>query len=178
MFVDTPENLIYLVGGAFLLGWFVGKVAAYFGGRFRAGKRDPRDDRIRSMDAELRIAQSEAGKAKEEVEQLKKDIEEEHGFNAQKTLKITELEEKIEKLKADLRESVKKTRELRGELSDRAAENVKSEVRLREVQTELSVAQASTDLLATGVLDYSVAPEGEEEKKEDGEPSDAVKAAR
>ena len=71
---------------------------------------------------------------------------------------------------------MKKTRELRAELSDRAAESVKSEVKLREVETELSVAQASTDLLATGVLDYSVAPEGENEDDDDDQ-SDIVKAA-
>ena len=66
-------------------------------------------------------------------------------------------------------------RELRAELSNRAAENVKSEVKLREVETELSVAQASTDLLATGVLDYSVAPDGEEDDGEiQGDPLTAV----
>ena len=58
---------------------------------------------------------------------------------------------------------MKKTRELRGELSNRAAENVKSEVKLREVETELSVAQASTDMIATGVLDYSDAPDAQDE---------------
>jgi len=52
-----------------------------------------------------------------------------------------------------------KTRELRNELSNRATENIKSEVKLREVETELEVAQASTDMLATGVLDYSLATE-------------------
>ncbi len=68
-----------------------------------------------------------------------------------------------------------KTRELRSELSDRAQENVRSEVKLREVETELSVAQASTDLIATGVLDYSVAPDGEEEVGD--EPPGQAKAA-
>ena len=65
------------------------------------------------------------------------------------------------RLRADLKESVKKTRELRAELTDRATENVRSEVMLREAQTELSVAHASTDMIATGVLDYSAAPDGE-----------------
>jgi hypothetical protein len=50
-------------------------------------------------------------------------------------------------------------------LSDRATENLRSEVKLREVETELSVAQASTDMIATGVLDYSVPP-GEEDENE------------
>ena len=62
---------------------------------------------------------------------------------------------RVEELKKDLKDSVLKTRELRAELSRRAEDNVRSEAKLREVETELSVAQASTDMIATGVLDYS-----------------------
>ena len=124
MFMETPQTLLIATVSAFVLGWVVAKIGAYFGNRFTAKERDPRDDRIRSMDAELRVARSEAEKAKAALE---------------------------------------KTRELRAELSERATENLKSEVKLREVETELSVAQASTDLLATGVLDYSVAPDAEDD---------------
>ncbi len=34
-----------------------------------------------------------------------------------------------------------------------------AEAKIREVETELSVAQASTDMIATGVLDYSFNPD-------------------
>ena len=51
---------------------------------------------------------------------------------------------------------MRKTRELREELTDRASENIKSEVKLREVETELEIAQVSADMIATGVLDYSL----------------------
>ena len=161
MFMDTPETLLYVAGGAFLLGWFVGKIGAYFGNKIQARNRDPRDDRLRSMNAELRIAQTDAGKAKTELEEQSKSLkEEEHTVVARDKL-IVEQGDTIIRLKSDLKESVIKTRELRAELSDRAAENVKSEVRLRDVETELSVAQASTDMIATGVLDYGVTPETE-----------------
>ena len=60
------------------------------------------------------------------------------------------------------------TRDLREELSDRAAENIKSEVKLRDVETELSVARASPALLATGVLDYT--------EEEDEKPKSVVKS--
>ena len=56
-----------------------------------------------------------------------------------------------------------KTRELRGELSNRAAENIKFEVKLRDAETELAVVQATTDLIATGVLDYSAASDADED---------------
>ena len=161
MFMDTPETILYVAGGAFLLGWFVGKIGAYFGNKIQARNRDPRDDRLRSMNAELRIAQTDAGKAKTELEEQSKSLTEEQGTVVARDKLIVEQGDTIVRLKSDLKESVLKTRELRAELSDRAAESVKSEVRLRDVETELSVAQASTDMIATGVLDYGVTPETE-----------------
>jgi hypothetical protein len=161
MFMDTPETILYVAGGAFLLGWFVGKIGAYFGNKIQARNRDPRDDRLRSMNAELRIAQTDAGKAKTELEEQSKNLSEEQGTVVTRDKLIVEQGDTIIRLKSDLKESVIKTRELRAELSDRATESVKSEVRLRDVETELSVAQASTDMIATGVLDYGVTPETE-----------------
>ncbi len=161
MFMDTPETLLYVAGGAFLLGWFVGKIGAYFGNKIQARNRDPRDDRIRSMNAELRIAQTDAGKAKAELEEQSKTLKDESDTVAVRDELIVEQGDTIIRLKSDLKESVIKTRELRSELSDRATESVKSEVRLRDVETELSVAQASSDMIATGVLDYGVTPESE-----------------
>lgn len=168
MFMETPNTLLYIAGGAFLLGWFVGKLGAYLGAQFQARKRDPRDDRIRNLDAELRIAQTGAEKAKEEVAVLTDELAEEKDRTERRDQVITGQQQTIAELRSDLKDSVLKTRELRGELSNRAAESVKSEVKLREVETELSVAQASTDLIATGVLDYSLTPdaEGEEDKDE------------
>ena len=77
MFIDTPEILIYVAVGAFLLGWFVGKIAAYFGNRFAARDRDPRDDKIRSIGADLRVAQTDATKAKGKLEEESKALKEE-----------------------------------------------------------------------------------------------------
>ena len=143
------------------MGWFVGKIGAYFGNKIQARNRDPRDDRLRSMNAELRIAQTDAGKAKTELEEQSKSLKEEEHTVVTRDKLIVEQGDTIIRLKSDLKESVIKTRELRAELSDRATENIKSEVRLRDVETELSVAQASTDMIATGVLDYGVTPETE-----------------
>ncbi len=81
-------------------------------------------------------------------------------------------------MNVDLKESVKKTRELRAELTERATENLKSEVKLREVETELQVAQASTDMIATGVLDYSLAPDAPDaESTSDNDDADISKTA-
>jgi len=176
VFIDTPDMLLYVAGGAFLLGWIVAKISAALAGKFQARKRDPRDDRIRNLEAELRIAQTDAERAKESIAGLQLEIAENKEKLQKQDLVIGALQEKIVHLRTDLKDSVKKTRELRYELSERAEESVRSEVKLREVETELSVAQASTDLIATGVLDYSVAPDNEGEV-EDTTPSRAIKAA-
>lgn len=163
MIADIPQNLILMTVGAFLLGWILASISARLGSGRGSAKRDPRDNRIRSLEADLRVANSNAGQAAEKLKLLEEELEEIRESVEKRDNVITHQQERMDELKRDLKESVMKTRELRHELSDRATENVKSEVKLREVETELSIAQASTDLLATGVLDYSVTPDGEDE---------------
>jgi len=150
-----------------VVGWLLSSIRSSLSAKMRARKRDPRDDRIRSLEAELRIALSESEKSGEAVKTLKKDLEESNEGQVKRDNVISHQQEKLESLAADLKGSVRKTRELRNELSDRATENIKSEVKLREVETELEVAQASTDMIATGVLDYSLAAEALEEEVND-----------
>lgn len=164
MFVELPQNLILMTVGAFLLGWILSSISSRMGSATKAKKRDPRDDRIRSLEAELRIAQNELGQVRESVEQLEQELETANGEIEKRDKVISHQQGRVEELKKDLRDSVLKTRELRAELSERAEESVRSEVKLREVETELSVAQASTDMIATGVLDYSLAPDKDDDE--------------
>lgn len=181
MFFEIPQNLILMTIGAFLIGWLLSSISGSLGSKFKAQKRDPRDDRIRSLEAEHRIASSEAVSLKETVIGLEKQMGDATEDIEKRDNVITHQQDKIGQLNSDLRDSVLKTRELRSELSQRATENIKSEVKLREVETELEVAQASTDLIATGVLDYSLTPEVEEVGDEEGpdllDESDMTKAA-
>ena len=156
MLLELPQDPMLIAGGAFLLGWIIAKIGAALSRRFKAGKRDPRDDRIRSMDAELRIAQGQVNKLKTALEEQEKQVAKIQKFVEDRDEEALKRTGVIEKLSSDLKESVQKTRELRTELTDRATENIKSEVKLREVETELSVAQASRDMISTGILDYSM----------------------
>lgn len=164
MFVELPQQLMLYTAGAFLIGWLLSSINASLGARSRAKKRDPRDDRIRELEAELRIAQGDSQKSMSELERLEAELKETTIGIERRDNVISDQQSKLERIKADLKDSVIKTRELRAELAERATENVHAEAKIREVETELSVAQASTDLIATGVLDYSMAPE-----KEDGD---------
>lgn len=153
MLAEVPEILILITGSAFLLGWLLAKIGSALGSRKRSARRDPRDDRIRSLEAELRVAQTNGEKLKEKFEERERELAE-----ARKTMTVrdrtgAEQDELILKLRQDLKDSVKKTRELRTELTERAEESVRYEVRVRELETELSVARSSTDLVASSFLE-------------------------
>lgn len=162
MFVDLPEQLILYTAGAFLLGWLLSSVSSRVTRRYETKKRDPRDDRIRTLEAELRIARGDSEKTSTRLERLEAELKETTIGIERRDNIISDQMAKIEKFKADLKDSVIKTRELRAELADRATENVHAEAKIREVETELSVAQASTDMIATGILDYSLVPDQED----------------
>ena len=168
MLLESPPTPLIVVAGAFVLGWIIGRVGGAISARAGAKKRDPRDTQIRSLEAELRIATGEAQKARDELDKRNQELADARENAEKRDNVITDQQSQIAQLRRDLKESVLKTRELRSELSNRAEENVRSEVKLREVETELSVAQASTDLIATGVLDYSLPPQSEEEEDEVG----------
>jgi hypothetical protein len=159
MLVDLPQDQILYIAGAFLIGWILSAVRSRMTASFRANKRDPRDDRIRSLEAEARIAQSDAAAMSEKDELQQKELIESNDGIEKRDNVISHQQGRLEELAADLKASVKKTRELRTDLSDRATENLRSEIKIREVETELEVAQASTDMIATGVLDYALTPE-------------------
>jgi chromosome segregation ATPase len=177
MFVEIPQNLVVMVVGAFLLGWLVSVLSARIGSQVRTKERDPRDDRIRQLEAETRIVRSELEDLQEKFHGLETDLEAANEGIEKRDGVISHQQSRIDELKRDLKESVLKTRELRHELSNRAEESVRSEARLREVETELSVAQASTDMIATGVLDYSIASDSSNDDEE-ADPASVSEAAR
>lgn len=164
MFMDTPETLIYVASGALLLGWSVGKIGAYFGNKFTAGRQNTRDSRIRSLQADKRVARTQV-----DITQASLDIKSIALADSKELVEtrdsvINEHLATISRLRSKLKASVNKTNELRAELSNRATEGLKSEKKLRDVETELSVAHASAEMINSGVLDYTVSPNAEAEQ--------------
>jgi len=181
MFVELPNEVIFLAAGAFLLGWILASISGRLSARQRAKKRDPRDNHIRELEAELRIAKSQGSDSRTDIEKLQDQLKETNAGLEQRDHVIIQQRSKLKKVSSDLKESVLKTRELRAELTDRATESVHAEAKIREVETELSVAQASTDMIATGVLDYSIVSEKDDADAavgEDDAPDELGKASR
>ena len=167
MFFDLPQDLVFMTGGAFLLGWLLSSITRAIRSRTSSSKRDPRDNRILSLEAELRVAQTDTDSLKETSVLLTKTLDEAKEGIEKRDNAISHQQDQLENMSTDLKDSVLKTRELRSELSDRVTESLKSEVKLREVETELEVAQASTDMIATGVLEYPLELVGEEGENDD-----------
>ena len=174
MFVELPNELILSVGAAFVLGWVLATIIGSLRARNRASRRDPRDDRIRELEAELRIARSEGAGSRTDLEKLEDELKETTVGLERRDNVITNQQSKLEKVASDLKESVLKTRELRSELTERATQSVHAEAKIREVETELSVAQASTDMIATGVLDYSFIPDKQDPDEVDSDNDDST----
>ncbi len=131
MFVDISQDLILYTAGAFLLGWLLSSIFGAIGSKAKAKKRDPRDDRIRSLEADLRVAQTDLEKVRDKAESLEKELDERIEDVEKRDNVISHQQLKMDETTRDLKESVLKTRELRAELSDRATENLKSEVNTR-----------------------------------------------
>jgi chromosome segregation ATPase len=161
--VELPEVLTLATVTAFVSGWIVAKFGTYVSHELKARHQDPRDNRIRSLEADVRVAQSAAEKVKTRLEEVSGELAELDKTLKEREAELSKKDLTIVQLRRDLRDSVKKTRELREELTLRATENVRSEVKLREVETELSLVHASTDLLATGMLDYMTPDEDEDD---------------
>ncbi|NNF40834.1 MAG: hypothetical protein HKN64_05605 [Woeseiaceae bacterium] len=164
MFAELSQTFILFTAGAFVFGWILSSIIARIRSKYRSTERDSRDNRIRSLEAELRIALADREKYLNDLNRMGERLTETQVGLERRDDVISAQQLKLEKAAHDLKESVFKTRELRHELADRAAESVHAEARIREVQTELSVAHASQEMLATGVLDYDSVPndDGEE----------------
>lgn len=168
MFSVQPQNLVLYVIGAFILGWLLSSISSKLGSKYRAKKRDARDDRIRSLEAELRVARTDNDKSRDKFDEFEDQLKETTVGLERRDNVIADQQSKIDELSKDLRDSVQKTRELRAELAERATENLHAEAKIREVETELSVAHASKDMLATGILDYDEEDEHPEATKAAG----------
>ena len=173
MSVDLPEVLILYTAAALLLGWLLGYVSTRLNDRLRAKRRDPRDRRILELEAMVRIAEGNSEKSDGEIARLEEQLKETHVDLEHRDGVISEQMGVLEQVQSDLKDSVIKTRQLRAALADKVNENALAKAKIREVQTELSIAQASTDLLASGVLQYTVA-----EDADDADEGDAHRFSR
>lgn len=147
---DLTQNqmLIAAAAGAFLVGVVIARLI--FKERDRA-EEDPRNHRIRELEADLRSLRRKYEESEDVLERTTTDFN--IAVEELRTSKNNAIDkdEEIDRLSAELKHSVIRTRELRQELQDRASETIREHVRAREAETELEVARAGSEAVLSEI---------------------------
>jgi chromosome segregation ATPase len=132
---------------AAMAGVVVGRVASVLA-RGSGDRRTVRDERrVRAQEAELRVAQKTVEHQRAELERLAEELRLVRLELATQREESASRDERLTRLKADLQNEFAKTARLRQELTERAEETVRSQARLRDLQNELGVARAGSDVI-------------------------------
>lgn len=129
--------LIGVVGG-----WAMGRIGTRLA---KAGGREDHDHRIRALEADLRVAQRKAEEAELAIERSREEAESLRARADADSKARAERDAEFERLQKSLADECAKTQKLRQELTDRAEETIRASVRVKEAETELSVARAGSD---------------------------------
>jgi chromosome segregation ATPase len=112
---------------------------------------DPRNHRIREVEAELRTVHRQFADCEQVLEEKTEEFNTSVETLQELRATLVEREEDLSRLKGDLEGSVTKTRELRTELQDRATETIREQVRAEEAETELDVARAGSEAVLSEI---------------------------
>lgn len=129
-------------------GFFVGALLARLSSgaaRREALKEDPRNHRIRELEADLRATRKQLAEQEKALEQKSGEFTTSVATLQTLNATLSARDEQIRALEADLQGSIAKTNELRRELQERAAETVREQVRAEEAVTELQVERAGSE---------------------------------
>ena len=149
-----------IAGGAFLLGVLLTALAR--SGKSASLSEDPRNNEIRQLQADMRISELRLKEAIEKLDSRNNEYDDTVGTVHDLEAVLAEREEEVEKFRQEVHAAVKKTQELRVELTDRAAETIREKVKIKEYETELEVAKAGSDVMASEFARMQNAEAGDE----------------
>jgi chromosome segregation ATPase len=127
-------------------GWALGRLGARFGRRQAGAAGDPATGhRIRSLEVELKVVQRKAEEAELALERDRETVVQLRAELAAAQAAVADRDEEIRQLRQSLANECTKTQDLRLELTHRAEETIRASVRVKDAETELSVARAGSD---------------------------------
>ena len=137
--------LIFALIGV-LGGWAMGRVGSWFSHRQAGGPRGrDTNHRIRGLEADLRVAQRKAEEAELALERNREETEAARKEIQAMADALSARDREAERLRQYLSDECAKTKGLRNELANRAEETIRASVRVKDAETELSVARAGSD---------------------------------
>ena len=101
---------------------------------------------MRSIEAELRVARKKAEVAEEKIEAMQCELAELRKEYDQVQRKLSRREEDLAVAEKTLKDEIAKTVGLRHSLSHKAEETIRAQVKVRDIETELSIRDVGVDL--------------------------------
>lgn len=148
------QSPVLLGVSAFMAGWVIAYVSRILGGDFSkdgeastVGRADS-EHRVRALEADMRVSLKATEEAQEELATVKAELGtvNEESRVLRKTLERRDAQ--LVEAKKNISEECLKTAELRKELSGRAEETIRANVQIKNIETELDVIQAGSDVVA------------------------------
>lgn len=141
----TIQELILIFALIGILGgWVLGRIGSWLDAR-RSGRSEAVERQVRGLEAELRVAQRKAEEAELAIERGREELDQLRAQADAHAAALLGREHEMELLKKRLADECGKTNSLREELVERATETIRASARIKEAETELSVAQAGSE---------------------------------
>ena len=147
----SNDQLMMAVGAAGLIAGILLTRVLSNPDRKNARREDPRNHRIRELEADLRSVKRQLEESDEELNATNEEFKTSVATLQHLRSSMAERDTKIEQLEHDLKGSVAKTRQLRTELQDRAAERLHEHVRATQAETELEVTRAGSEAVMSEI---------------------------
>lgn len=145
----NPDYLIIATAsGSFVVGVLFTRLALRSENRAKLGE-DRRDFLIRQLEADLRVAQRRLDEYSTQLETKSEAYDESMATVLDLNALLETRDGEVEHLRKEVKGAVKKTHELRRELTDRAEETLREHVRAEEARTELDIAIAGSDAIVS-----------------------------
>ena len=163
--LSEPLQQYLMIGvAAFVAGYLVAMLGRVVSNRAKKEREDPRDHRIRALEADLRLAERQASEYDTQTSNAQTHQEEALAKMTELQAALVEADAELQKLKQDLKTSCEKTVELRQELTDRAEQTIRGRAQLDDLKTELEVAKAGTDAVVDEINRLNQESEDRSEK--------------
>jgi len=142
----TIQELVLIFGLIGVLGgWAMGRIGTWFAARHGSARPQEVNHRIRALEADLRVAQRKAEEAELAIERSREETGQLQTQVQTGAAALLERDHEMEHLRKRLADECAKTQALREELVDRAEQTIRANVRVKEAETELSVARAGSE---------------------------------
>lgn len=108
-------------------------------------RRAESERRMRAMEAETRVGRRREEDALETLQRQAKELSGARAMTDSLQKQVEQRDELLRKLTEELRQECSKTVDLRRELSERAEDTIRTQARIREMETEISLAEAGSE---------------------------------